>query len=268
MSPDPKQLLAHVEEIARLAGAVLMKHFRQLEGYEKKGAIDLLTVADKESEALVIREIQRRFPDQAILAEEGGRAGNAQSETLWVIDPLDGTTNYAHGMRLFAVSIGVAHAGELIAGAVFGPALDEMYLASKGGGAALNGKPIHVSQTEELGDALLVTGFPYTRAEQADALMEMVRAGMVNGQGILRLGAAALDFANVAAGNLDGFYEWGLKPWDIAAGTLLVREAGGTVTGLRPDEEFDLFSGHITATNGRIHEELRRVIAPGSTRLP
>ncbi len=258
-----------MESIARAAGDVLMKHFRKLDGYEKKGSIDLLTVADKESEAVVIEAIRRQFPDHAILAEEGGKLGDESSDYLWVIDPLDGTTNYAHGLRIFAVSIGLVHKGEPIAGVILAPAFDELYSAALGNGATRNGEPIHVSDTAVLGDALVVTGFPYSRAQHADLLGEMLKAVLVKTQGLTRFGAAAWDMACVAAGHLDAFYEWGLQPWDMAAGIVIVREAGGVVTGLLPDEPLDLYKPRTIASNGRVHRALQDVLLTGGVeRVP
>lgn len=266
---DPKAYLSAVEEIAREAGAVLMKHFRQLKGYDKKGAIDLQTIADREAEATVVASIQKHFPDHAILGEEGGRAGNPDSDYLWIADPLDGTTNYAHGLRIFATSLGLTHRGVPVAGAVFAPALDEMYLAAKGSGATRNGEVLRVSSAETLDDALLVTGFPYNRRDHVEALTGMHREVLARSRGVLRMGAAALDLAHIAAGNLDGYYEYGLYPWDMAAGALLVQEAGGTLSGLLEGEEFDLFTPRLMATNGRIHKELLAVIrAGGAEKMP
>lgn len=258
---DLKNLLGDLEELARGAGNVLMRHFRKLEGYEKKGAIDLQTIADRESEAWLTGEIRRRFPTHSILAEEDGSIINPGSDYLWIIDPLDGTTNFAHGLRLFGVSIGLAYRNVPLAGAIMAPALDEVYLAARGEGATRNGLPIRVSPTAALIDSLVVTGFPYNRAEFLDQLCEMHRAALRETRGVLRLGAASLDFANVAAGHLEAFWEFGLRPWDMAAGVVLVEEAGGRVSGLREGEPFDLFSKRVLATNGRIHDDFVRCLA-------
>ncbi len=256
-------LLNAIREIALSAGDIQMRYFRNLPSFEKKGQIDLVTVADRESEAFIIREILRRFPDHAVLGEEGGRFGNSRSEYLWIIDPLDGTTNYTHGLRIFAVSIAVTHLGKSIAGAVYAPAIDELYLATLGNGATLNGSPIHVSKTTNVQDALLVTGFPYDRRLYMKELTGMHRACLEVSQGVLRLGAASLDFAQVAAGHIDAFYEFGLRPWDMAAGVLLVTEAGGTVTGLLRDEALDLFRPRCVASNGSIHDDLQKALLHG-----
>lgn len=260
MTHEYDAIIATARRVALEAGAIQMRYFRKLESYEKKGHIDLVTIADRESEELIHREILHAFPDHAVLGEEGGRYGAEQSDYLWIVDPLDGTTNYAHGLRLFAVSIGVSFQGQIIAGIVYAPALDELYTATRGGGAFRNLQQIRVSERDKLEDALLVTGFPYDRAAHVKPLMTMLGECIKSSRGILRLGAASLDFAMVAAGHLDGFYEYGLRPWDMAAGALLVEEAGGRVTGFAKDEKFDLFGKRSVASNGRIHDELLRAI--------
>ncbi|MBI1292153.1 inositol monophosphatase [bacterium] len=266
---SPTDFIAPLEELARGAGAVLMRHFRRLGTYEKKGAIDLQTVADRESEAWLTAQIRARFPEHSILAEEDGSIINPGSDFLWIIDPLDGTTNYAHGLRFFGVSIGLTHRGAPFAGAILAPALDELYLAALGAGATRNGERIHVSMTTELIDALVVTGYPYNRAQYAEVLSDVHKAALIETRGVLRLGAASLDFANVAAGHLEAFWEWGLKPWDMAAGALLVSEAGGKLGGLVPGEPFDLFSGRMIASNGLIHGQLIDCLGRGGIgRLP
>ncbi len=270
MTPQsPASYLPAVEEIARDAGAVLMKHFRRLETYDKKGAIDLQTVADRESEETVVSAILERFPDHAILGEEGGRAGNADSDYVWIADPLDGTTNYAHGLRIFCVSLALVHKGEPLAGAVFAPALDEMYLAALGTGATRNGETLRVSTADTLDDSLIVTGFPYNRRDHLDSLMGMHREVLARSRGVLRMGAAALDLAFVAAGHFEGYYEYGIHPWDVAAGVLMIREAGGQASGLLAGEEFDVYKPRLLATNGLIHEELQAAItAGGADKMP
>ncbi|MCB2155869.1 inositol monophosphatase [bacterium] len=257
---EARELLEAIEAMCRRAGAIQMKHFRQLDGYEKKGAIDLLTIADKESEAAIAEEIQQRFPNHALLAEEGGTSGAANSDYLWVVDPLDGTTNYAHGMPIFAVSIALQFEGGTIAGGVFAPALGDLYLAARGHGATRNGKPIHVSKVDQLDDALLVTGFPYDRRKHLDWLMGTMGSFLQQSQGMLRLGAAALDLAAVASGQLEGFYEKGLHPWDMAAGALMVEEAGGRMSDFEGGP-FDIHCKRMLASNGRVHDAMMRVLA-------
>jgi len=254
-TPTSATYLGAIESMARAAGEETLRHFRRLKGYEKKGALDLVTAADHASEEIIVGEIRRLFPDHAILAEEGGRLGCVESDFLWVVDPLDGTTNFAHGMPLYSVSIALLSKGEIIAGGVFAPALGEMNLAAKGCGATRNGEPLRVSQVATLEEALVVTGFPYNRREILPWLVERVERVLGRSQGLLRLGSAALDFAYVAGGHIDAFYEINLKPWDMAAGVLLVEEAGGTVTSLN-GAPFDLFRGRMAASNGRLHEAL------------
>lgn len=263
MPLDPRTIAELREAIASMgaeAAAILMRHYRRLDAYEKKGAIDLVTVADKESEAAVLAAITKRFPGHAVLAEESGSGGVAASDFLWIIDPLDGTTNFAHGMPNFAVSIAVAHQGTVVAGGVFAPALGETYLAGRGLGATRNGEPIHVSRVARLDESLVVTGFPYDRATHVAWLMETMGRFLCAAQGMLRLGSAALDLAYVAAGNLEGFYESNLHAWDMAAGSLLVEEAGGrmsTFTG----NNFTVFTDNMLASNGAVHGEMMALLA-------
>ncbi|MDK2971949.1 MAG: monophosphatase [Candidatus Sumerlaeota bacterium] len=263
MSLSP-QAIAELRDAIAVMGAdaarVLARHFRKLDSYEKKGAIDLVTVADKESEAVVLAAIHERFPDHAILAEESGSGGASGSDYLWVIDPLDGTTNFAHGMPNFGASLAVTHRGVVVAGGVFAPALGDTYLAGRGLGATRNGERLRVSSIDRFDEALIVTGFPYDRATHAAWLTDMLGRFLTRSQGLLRLGSAALDLAYVAAGNLEGFYESNLHAWDMAAGSLLVEEAGGrmsTYTG----EPFSIFTDNMLASNGVLHEAMRAVLA-------
>jgi len=250
-----------VAAICQEAGAVLMRHFRNLDGYEKKGAIDLVTIADKESEAAALEAIRTRFPDHAILAEESGAAGDDSAEFLWVIDPLDGTTNFAHGIPNFSVSIAVLREGEVVAAGVYAPALGDLFLAAKGHGATRNGAPMRVSKVNQIDEALLVTGFPYDRAEKIDWLMPTMGRFVARSQGMLRLGSAALDLSFVAAGFLEAFYEIGLHPWDMAAGSLLVTEAGGRMSTFDRGEQFTIWSKRMVASNGLLHDAVLDVLA-------
>ncbi|MDX2177570.1 MAG: inositol monophosphatase family protein [Candidatus Sumerlaeia bacterium] len=252
----PAALLPFIEETARAAGEVHLRYFRRLESVEKKGAIDLVTVADREAEAVVRDRIRARFPGHRLLMEESG-ASPGPEDVTWVVDPLDGTTNFAHGMRLFAVSIAVLEGTRPVAGCIHAAALDECYTASPGGGAWRNGaERLRVSTRAALADSLLVTGFPYDRARVLGPLMEMMGAALARSRGVLRLGAASLDMAAVAAGHLDGFYEFHLHPWDVAAGALLVEEAGGRLTDFE-GRAYDVLAPRTTvATNGLVHAEL------------
>lgn len=260
---DPKSLLQPLEEISLRAGDVLMEHFRNLDGFERKGRVDLVTVADKQAEEAIVSFIRENFPSHGIIGEEGGEQANSTDGWRWIIDPLDGTTNYAHGMRQFAVSIGIMKDDEIMAGCVHAPSLGETFLAAKGQGTTLNGRRVRVSTVSELQDALTVTGFPYERKEQLTVLKDMLGEVLLATQGALRLGSAALDLAHVAAGHLDVFYEAGLNPWDQAAGMILVTEAGGTISGMRKDIQANPFTPEVLATNGRIHEAVRECLYRG-----
>jgi myo-inositol-1(or 4)-monophosphatase len=252
-------------EAALAAGRIQRSYFRQHLAIEKKGPIDLVTAADLAVERDFRQRIAARFPAHTVLGEEGATAEAPVSAFRWIVDPIDGTTNFAHGIALFCVSIALEIDGEIRLGVVYDPIGDELFTAERGGGARLNGAPIRVSQSQALIDALLVTGFPYDtehRARQVrifGALLERTR-------GVRRLGSAALDLSYVAAGRFDAFWEEHLHAWDIAAGALLVAEAGGLVTDYR-DQALDVFRGEILASNGRVHELVRRVVldpdAPG-----
>lgn len=247
-------------ETARDAGRVLLEKFGRIESVTKKGDINLVTEADLASEALIVERIRSHFPRHAILAEEAGNAvvtGEAGGHK-WIIDPLDGTTNYAHGYPCFCVTIALEHQGEVVLGVTFDPTRDELFTAEKGRGATLNGKPIRVSRTDELGNALLVTGFPYDikhREQFARHLTEF----LLTSRGVRRDGSAAIDLAYVACGRFDGFWEEGLNPWDVAAGKLLIEEAGGTVS-YYDGSPFSIYTPPIVASNGTIHAEMLNVL--------
>jgi myo-inositol-1(or 4)-monophosphatase len=245
-------------EAAHKGSEALLKYWGKLQNVrEKTFAWDLVTEADKESETIIIEVILSHFPSHQILAEESGMGMQQESEYLWIIDPLDGTTNYTHQYPMVSVSIGLMHKQEIIVGVVFNPIFKELFHAVKGSGAQLNGHPIQVSKTDKLSQSLLATGFAYNRLTTPDNnYTEFCRLTNIS-QGVRRLGSAALDLAYVAAGRLDGYWERGLQPWDLAAGVLLVEEAGGKVSGYE-DTPFDLFTGRILATNGMIHQELSK----------
>lgn len=248
-------------EAALAGGAVLQSYWGKLENVQEKGRPgDLLTEADKASEEQVLAVIRRHFPDHAILAEESGklesgRSGQQSAEFLWAIDPLDGTTNYAHQYPFFAVSVGLLIQGMPQVGVIFDPFHQDLFRAAKGLGATRNRQPIHVSQTDHLSQSLLVTGFAYDRRETVDNnYAEFCHLTHLT-QGVRRGGAASIDLAYVACGRLDGFWERGLSPWDMAAGVILVEEAGGKVTAY-DGSPFNIESGRILATNNRIHDAL------------
>ena len=259
-TPDLDCILEAALGTARRAGAILMDKFQRLERVEKKGMVDLVTEADLASEKAIVSTLRRAFPEHTIVAEEGDYDQSTPSPHHWVIDPLDGTTNYVHGLPIFAVSIGYQLEGETVVGVVINPAQGEEYVAVKGRGATLNGLPIRVSPVDTLQNSLLVTGFPYSHDEVFYKSFDLYRELYDRCQGVRRLGAAALDFCYVAAGRFDAFYEANLRPWDLCAGDLICREAGGRTSdwhgGPLP------FSGRrILASNGRIHEEVLRVLA-------
>lgn len=247
-------------ETARDAGRILLEKFGRIETVTKKGDINLVTEADLASEALIVERIKSHFPRHAILAEEAGNAvvTGEDGGHKWIIDPLDGTTNYAHGYPCFCVTIALEHQGEIVLGVTYDPTRDELFTAEKGRGAALNGKPIRVSGTDELGNALLVTGFPYDikhREKFARHLTEF----LLTSRGVRRDGSAAIDLAYVACGRFDGFWEEGLNPWDVAAGKLLIEEAGGIVS-YYDGSKFSVYTPPIVTSNGLIHQQMLNVL--------
>lgn len=241
---------------AQSAGTVLQSYWGNLKNIQEKGRSgDLVTEADKASEAVILKILRRHLPDHGILAEESGNVGNTNSQYLWAIDPLDGTTNYAHQYPFSAASIGLLIDGVPSVGAVFDPFHDELYCAAKGLGATCNGLPIQVSQISQLNQSLLVTGFAYDRRETADNNYAEFCHFTHLTQGVRRSGSASIDLAHVACGRLDGYWERGLSPWDITAGIVLVEEAGGMVTAY-DRSPLDIKSGRILATNGQLHEKM------------
>lgn len=247
---------------ARHGGDTLIRNLPKLDKIkvEQKGRNDFVSEADRAAEAAVIHTIQRHYPDHAILAEESGAQGD--SDTLWIIDPLDGTTNYLHGFPVFSVSIGVKIKGRLEHGVVYDPLRQEIFSATQGQGAQLDGRKIRVSGNKDLQRALLGTGFPYRQTnEELGPYMNMLTKAIKETSGIRRAGSAALDLCYVAAGRLDAFWETGLATWDIAAGTLIIREAGGIISGLDGSEDF-LDSGHVLTGTPRIYAALAKLFAP------
>jgi myo-inositol-1(or 4)-monophosphatase len=259
--------LDRIEQVAleaqREGGRVLRHHFRRLThvGVKNEDFGNLITIADHESEAAILSVIREHFPDHAALAEESGASGQGadSAETRWIIDPLDGTTNYSHGLPIYSISIAVEHRGEVVLGSVFIPEFDELFLARRGGGATRNGEPIHVSANDTLKRSFLVTGFPYDRRDRADRYLGFWKAFMMTSQDIRRLGSAAVDLAYVAMGIFDGYYEESLNPWDWSAGALLVSEAGGRVTDYEGRPFRNSFS-QCLASNGLIHEEMLKIL--------
>ncbi|MEE8400262.1 MAG: inositol monophosphatase family protein [Desulfobacterales bacterium] len=237
---------------------VIRTCFGKISQINKKGAIDLVTEADVGSEGEIIRAIRDRFPDHSILAEESG-LNQGSSDGQWIIDPLDGTTNFAHRVPIFAVSIAFSLKGTIVVGIVLNPMTGELFTATAGQGATLNDKPIAVSNTAPLSESLLVTGFPYDFQENLRPLLDRFSACLCAAQGVRRLGSAALDLCFVACGRLEGYWEQNLHPWDTAAGMLIVKEAGGVVTDFG-NTPFGIDQKEILATNGKIHKELLGIL--------
>jgi myo-inositol-1(or 4)-monophosphatase len=255
-------LLSTAVEAVLHAGEMQMARFGHGIRIDKKGAIDLVTEVDLAVEAWFRRFIHDRFPDHRILAEElqeSSPTGAASSPYCWIFDPIDGTTNYAHGLPIFCASLGVEVDGQIEVGAVFDPTRKELFTAVRGEGAYLNDVPLHVSSTTTLGDALLCTGFPYDVYERADEIVGLFGSFVEQGRAVRRLGSAALDLCYVAAGRLDGFWEGSLHPWDIAGGALIVQEAGGLVTGY-DGSPFHARRDDVVASNPHIHGAMLDVI--------
>ena len=240
-------------EIARESGAVLSDFLARRIGFELKGEFDLVTEADRTSEKLIVERLRAAFPSHSIVAEEGGGGHGSDPEYVWYVDPLDGTTNFAHGFPVFNVTLGLERAGELVAGVVFDPTRNELFTAEAGGGAWLNGERIRVSGATRLEDALVATGFPSRKRHTNVNVHFYYQLAMLT-HGVRRAGAAAIDLAYVACGRLDAFWEFGLNPWDIAAGLLLVKEAGGICTNMRGGP-FSMRGPDLLVDNGAIHAE-------------
>jgi myo-inositol-1(or 4)-monophosphatase len=250
---NPVELLVPMQAIAREAGALLMDHFRRRVKIEYKGDVDLVTVADRQSEALILERIRAQFPSHDVMGEEGTRISTG-SDYKWYVDPLDGTTNFAHGFPVFCVSLAIEHLGRRVAGVVYDPTRDEMFSASFGDGARLNDQVIHVSKTVRLAESLVATGFP-SHKRHKNPNIYFYHQITLRSHGVRRAGSAALDLCTVACGRFDGFWEFNLNPWDTAAGVLIVEEAGGRVTDFSGGP-FQLASRETLASNGLIHDEL------------
>jgi myo-inositol-1(or 4)-monophosphatase len=243
------------------AGRIIRKHFGRLDSIQYKGEIDVVTVADHEAEHAVLERLTAEFPDFGVLAEESGaREARNGSSSRWVVDPLDGTTNFASANPHICVSIGLEQDDRVTLGVVYDPMRDELFIAERDSGATMNGKPLKVSATSVFLQSMLATGFPYDREKRAENLERFQHFTHLT-RAVRRVGAAALDLCFVAAGRFDGFWESGLKPWDSAAGSLMVLEAGGTVTNYY-GQEYSIDSPGLIATNGHVHEELLAGLRP------
>jgi myo-inositol-1(or 4)-monophosphatase len=248
-----QNMLAVGSDAARKAGALLREQVGGVRQIDYKGEINLVTEMDRRSEQIIVETISRAFPDHAVMAEEETNIRNGSAYT-WIVDPLDGTTNYAHGYPNFAVSIGLEHDGVIIIGVVYDPLRNELFTAVRGKGAFLNGKQIRVSAHDRLIRSLLATGFPYDRATHPENNLDYFAALLMASQEIRRSGSASLDLCSVAAGRLDGYWELKLHPWDVAGGSLIVREAGGMVSDFT-GSGFSIHDKEILASNGLIHRQ-------------
>jgi len=249
MTPTYQHLCSLTCEIARSVGKFMAEERKSFDSsmIESKGLHDLVSYVDKESEKRIVEQLSKLLPESGFIAEEGTSSKHGERFN-WVIDPLDGTTNYIQGVPIYAVSIGLLDGDELVVGVVYEVGLDECFYAWKEGGAYLNGEPIRVSERDDIHDALLATGFPYSNFDQLDEYLALLKWTMTNARGVRRLGSAATDLAYVACGRFDSFWEYDLKPWDVAAGALIVKEAGGVVTDFNGGSNY-LFGGEIIASN-------------------
>jgi myo-inositol-1(or 4)-monophosphatase len=256
--PDPAELQAAAEAIARQAGALVLAGFRTARVERTKGAdSNLVTDTDLAAERLIVGALAQRFPGHGVLAEEGSQAAG---DIVWLVDPLDGTNNFAHGFPMFAVNLAATQGGVVLAGVTYDPLRDELFSARRGGGSTLNGAPLAVSARDRLSVSLVATGFPYDKAENPDNNLAEFNRIVPRVRGIRRGGSAALDLAYVAAGRLDAYWERGIRPWDVGPGLLLVTEAGGCVSDYA-GRDFGLDGDRILATNGRLHPELVAALA-------
>ena len=259
--PEPDAFLAEVERIARLGGAQLLKHWRSLaaDQISEKARNDMVTVADLASERVIIEAVRSRFPDHRVLSEEAGWSSTAGTGPTWIVDPLDGTTNFVHGIPQFAVSIGVAVDGRVDFGVIFDPCKNDIFTAARRRGARWNGVPCRVSAHQRLEGSLLATGFPFKAHRLLGAYLDIFRDVFLRCKAIRRPGAAALDLAYTAAGMFDGFFEFQLSTWDTAAGAILIEEAGGVITDMEGGPNY-LETGNVVSGTPGVHRELLETI--------
>ena len=259
MSANYSEYLDFAKKIALESGKVLNNYFGNIKSINKKTtSIDLVTEADLSSEKILIDKIQKKYPDHTIITEES-HLKDKNSDFRWIIDPLDGTTNFVHNLPIFAVSIGLQYKEKTILGVVYNPAADKMFYASNNNGAYLNEKTINISLSNTLSDSLIVTGFPYIHDKRWDVSFDIFKTIYSKTRGVRRLGAAALDLCFVAMGRFEGFYEFNLKPWDICAGSIIAEEAGAKVTDWN-NENLPFSGERILATNGKIHQEMVAIL--------
>ncbi len=256
---DISHFVAAAKEAAQAAGSLIRDSWQQTKQIQYKSSIDLVTTIDHQSEERIVNILHRRFPAHSILAEEETNIAGQKSDYRWIIDPVDGTTNFAHAYPHFCVSIALEFAGEIILGLVYDPIKEETFRATRGQGAFLNGDRIHTTKEAELEKALLATGFPYDRRKRADFYLSFFKAFMFSCQGVRRNGSAALDLCYVACGRIDGFWEFGLHPWDTAAGSLIVGEASGSMTDFSGNA-FSIWKKEVLASNGRIHDAMLHIM--------
>jgi myo-inositol-1(or 4)-monophosphatase len=258
-SPETAKLFQIAWEAAHSGGAVIRENWQRPREIAYKGAIDLVTSVDRDAERSIVNILRKNFPDHSILAEEETDVAGTHESYRWIIDPLDGTTNFAHGYPQLCVSVALEREHELLLGVVYDPLRRECFSAIRGRGAKLNGQAIRVSVTAELDQALLATGFPYDARDHAEFYLSYFKAFMIRSQGIRRAGSAALDLCYVACGRLDGFWELKLRPWDTAAGSLIVKESGGRMSDFSAGE-FSIHGSETMASNGAIHAAMLNVM--------
>lgn len=253
---DLLQVLERTKEVAKAAGAFIREERKNfdLDKVEQKGLNDLVSYVDKEAEKIIVSRLEVILPEADFITEEGTAFRDGKAYT-WIIDPLDGTTNFIHGLPVYAVSIGLRHEDEIVLGVVYEINQDECFYAVKGHGAYLNGKQIHVSKAKSLAESLIATGFPYSGFSKIDDYLKILRSLMEKCHGVRRVGSAAMDLCYVASGRAEGFFEYNLKPYDVAAGAIIVMEAGGKMTDFRQGKDY-LFGGDVLASNNHIHKEL------------
>lgn len=256
---DISQYVAAAEEAAQAAGSIIRDSWQQVKEIRYKSSINLVTTIDHRSEERIVSILHERFPTHSILAEEETNITAKTTEYRWVIDPVDGTTNFAHAYPQFCISIALESAGEIVLGLVYDPVKEETFTAIRGEGAFLNGGRIQTTKEEDIGKALLATGFPYDRRQKVDYYLSFFKDFMLSCQDIRRNGSAALDLCYVACGRMDGFWEFGLSPWDTAAGSLMVQEAGGTMSDFSGNS-FSIWKKEALASNGRIHDPMLKIM--------